>query len=428
MQNIESPAPPKSPAPVGKSVSRASRQSFVAAKDSRNRKIPGLYTRGRRYYGQVWAERGPGLPKTARRFPLMDEDGQPVAGLTAAREALDRLRADKHRGALPAAGQKPAFDKLAADYLTSAATRTKRARTQAGEKRLLDLWVAHLGALRVDRIGTPHLADFKERRLAGCTLGGKTYAPASLRTVALDMVTLRNVLKFGVDRGDLAELPRFPKVKSPKPPRRPLLTAGQFEDLLCACFAVQSDGEPLTKNAEQMADYLRFLAYTGAREQSALRVKWNHVSFEARRVYIGAPEGFAAAAAGSIGEGGEDKGHGAPYINFSPALEALLLDMKRHRASDCSWLFPSPQRGKRDIPARNFRQSLLYIRECAGVPWVGFHDLRHFFASTCIMAGVDFMTTARWLGHKDGGILVGKVYGHLVDEHRQRMADRLDFA
>jgi hypothetical protein len=30
-----------------------------------------------------------------------------------------------------------------------------------------------------------------------------------------------------------------------------------------------------------------------------------------------------------------------------------------------------------------------------------------------------------WLGHKDGGILIGKVYGHLLDEHRQKMAAKL---
>jgi hypothetical protein len=29
------------------------------------------------------------------------------------------------------------------------------------------------------------------------------------------------------------------------------------------------------------------------------------------------------------------------------------------------------------------------------------------------------MTIAAWLGHKDGGILVGKVYGHLLDDHRK---------
>ena len=43
------------------------------------------------------------------------------------------------------------------------------------------------------------------------------------------------------------------------------------------------------------------------------------------------------------------------------------------------------------------------------------------------MAGIDFLTIAAWLGHKDGGILVGKVYGHLLDEHRSNAAKQVHF-
>src|SRR5439155_12175621 len=57
----------------------------------------------------------------------------------------------------------------------------------------------------------------------------------------------------------------------------------------------------------------------------------------------------------------------------------------------------------------------------------GFHDLRHHFISYAVMSGVDFMTIARWAGHKDGGILIGKVYGHLADWHRKAQAARLNF-
>jgi hypothetical protein len=41
------------------------------------------------------------------------------------------------------------------------------------------------------------------------------------------------------------------------------------------------------------------------------------------------------------------------------------------------------------------------------------------------MAGVDYMTLAQWAGHSDGGVLIGKVYGHLSDDHRKRMAQRM---
>jgi hypothetical protein len=31
------------------------------------------------------------------------------------------------------------------------------------------------------------------------------------------------------------------------------------------------------------------------------------------------------------------------------------------------------------------------------------------------------------VGHKDGGVLIGKVYGHLANEHRKAMAERVNF-
>jgi hypothetical protein len=44
------------------------------------------------------------------------------------------------------------------------------------------------------------------------------------------------------------------------------------------------------------------------------------------------------------------------------------------------------------------------------------------------MSGIDYMTIARWVGHKDGGVLIGRVYGHLNDEHAKRQAKRLRLA
>ena len=41
------------------------------------------------------------------------------------------------------------------------------------------------------------------------------------------------------------------------------------------------------------------------------------------------------------------------------------------------------------------------------------------------MGGIDYMTIAHWLGHSDGGVLIGKTYGHLNDKHKARMADGL---
>jgi integrase len=53
--------------------------------------------------------------------------------------------------------------------------------------------------------------------------------------------------------------------------------------------------------------------------------------------------------------------------------------------------------------------------------------LRHLFATRCIESGVDIPTVSRWLGHKDGGALAMKTYGHLRDEHSQAMAAKVAF-
>jgi len=52
--------------------------------------------------------------------------------------------------------------------------------------------------------------------------------------------------------------------------------------------------------------------------------------------------------------------------------------------------------------------------------------LRRVFA-VAIESGVDIPTVSRWLGHKDGGALAMKTYGHLRNEHSQAMAQKVKF-
>jgi integrase len=62
-----------------------------------------------------------------------------------------------------------------------------------------------------------------------------------------------------------------------------------------------------------------------------------------------------------------------------------------------------------------------------GIARLTHHDLRHLFATRCIESGVDIPTVSRWLGHKDGGALAMKVYGHLRDSHSAEMALKVRF-
>jgi integrase len=62
-----------------------------------------------------------------------------------------------------------------------------------------------------------------------------------------------------------------------------------------------------------------------------------------------------------------------------------------------------------------------------GMERIVHHDLRHLFATICIESGVDIPTVSRWLGHKDGGALAMKTYGHLRREHSIAQAQRVTF-
>src|SRR5947208_13785494 len=101
------------------------RAQFIAARDSRNRRIPGLYLRSGRYYAQLWVDLGNGK-KAARRFPLRDGDNQPVRTLAAAREALEIKRHERRENQLPAIGYKPLFSDYCATYFEKAKVQRDR--------------------------------------------------------------------------------------------------------------------------------------------------------------------------------------------------------------------------------------------------------------------------------------------------------------
>ena len=372
-----------------KGIHRAA--TFEAVHDSRKRKITGLWQRGSRYYAQLRVDTGDG--RTAPRRVALT-----AATLDEAKAELERTRTQRNDGRLPRTGFRPKFDDFAHEYLAGSTLAQKKTSTQGIERQAIRRWITHLGGVRIDKITAPMIHSYRERRLAMNRMA---------RTVNLDVIALRNVLKLAVERGFIERLPEVRQLKQKPSERRPLLTRAEFAALIAA-----TEGGA-TKNSMLFAFYLRFLALTGSREKEALSVRWADVDFGRETV--------------TIGSGGVAKNHRARDVDFSPELKSLLNELAAARPPDTAWLFPSPQRGEKDIPAKRLRESLNLVRKKAGMPDFGFHDLRHFFASQCVMAGIDFMTISQWLGHSDGGILVGKVYGHLADTHKKAAAQKLTF-
>jgi integrase len=385
--------------------------TFAKVLDGRKQPIRGLWVRNGRYYAQLTIEDSKTGNKSVRRVPLLDKEQKPVDTAAQAVAAFDRLKVNRTDDALPVLIRTPKFSDFADKYLTGIkiGEGTKKAGTIEKEESHLRLWKKHLGSVRLDKIKKIHVLDFREKRLE---------SGVSARTVNLDVIAFRNVMKRAIDDGWIQLLPthglRPLKVKTVK---KNLFTTAELDAFCKAAFNKRTNdkGElvPVSKNAVEFVDYIKLMAYSGARRNEALALRWNDVDFEKGQLTIGAD--------------GDTKNSTARTVDFNPMLRAHLTDMATRLAPDSQWLFPSPQRGERDVHVQTFRESLTLARTQAKMLKFNFHDLRHHFISMAVMSGIDYMTIAAWVGHKDGGVLIGKVYGHLADTHKKAMAEKMTF-
>ncbi len=190
--------------------------------------------------------------------------------------------------------------------------------------------------------------------------------------------------------------------------KRPLFTKEELEHLCRVATQKNADGTPKYRNGELLADAIRFMRTTGARVTSALSTRWEDVNWQQRPVHLRNTK--------------YDKN---VVVDFSDELEVVLKEMYARRLPDSDCMFPAASDEAGNIGS--LRGTFEKVREEAGLPNIHFHDTRHHFISECVMSGVDFMTIARWVGHSDGGMLIGKVYSHLSNEHAQRAAKKVTF-
>jgi integrase len=213
------------------------------------------------------------------------------------------------------------------------------------------------------------------------------------------VLVLRKVLDVAMEFGALYDNPaRFisrarPRQRNPELPNREL-----FEKWVSTMDTL-GDGW-----CKASADFVRFLAFSGLRKGEAARVAWRDVDLGRGTIVVRGDE-----------ETGTKNGE-TRQIPIVPEMGVLLNRLRSEsggqpeakvaRVSECQ--------GNMDRAASRI-----------GMKRITHHDLRHLFATRCIESGVDIPTVSRWLGHKDGGALAMKVYGHLQDAHSTEMAKRV---
>jgi integrase len=163
-----------------------------------------------------------------------------------------------------------------------------------------------------------------------------------------------------------------------------------------------------SRDSRNCADFILGLAVTGMRKGEANALEWRDVDFGAGEIVV----------RGDIHTG--TKNWQLRRVPLIPDARGLLQRMRDERADEP--LNANVFRVRESQKALN--------RACAkvGAAHITHHDLRHLFATRCIESGVDIPTVSRWLGHKDGGALAMKTYGHLRREHSIAQAQRVTFA
>ena len=321
--------------------------------------------------------------------------GNCSAGAEGSRQAPE----ERNRNVLPVLKRTPKLAEYVQTYLAHYAKLpdAKRPATIAKECGALTRWAAYMGETRLDRITKAQINVFR---------GNRQSEGISGRTVNLDVIALNNLFKMAVDDGWLKHLPTE-NLRPLKwiPKRRRLVSVDEIKK-------IREAAKTASKNGQQASDYLWLMACAGTRRSETLRLRCEDVDFERGLLRVGW-DGLAKY--GSLKQ-----------VDLNSELEAHLRAMQTRRAPDSQWLFPSPQRGAKDICAKTFKASIRKAAESCGLGDVTNHDCRHSFISYCVMSGIDFMTIARWVGHKDGGVLIGSTYGHLSNDHAKKQAQRVN--
>ena len=252
----------------------------------------------------------------------------------------------------------------------------------------------------------PGLSETEVRRIAqnDCKKWARAYAKAASPTRYNNTVAiLRHVLNVAIEAGVIYSNPAVVvKRAAVRGKQISLPTTKKFN----AMIAEMRGGH--SRDSINCADLAAGLAFTGCRVGEAREIAWRDVDFDAGEIVV-----HGDAKTGT-------KNWELRRVPLIPDARTLFQRMRSERSRE-------------SLDAKLFcvgecQKSLDRACKKVGTDRITHHDLRHLFATRCIESGVDVPTVSRWLGHKDGGALAMKTYGHLRREHSIAQAQKVSFA
>ena len=249
----------------------------------------------------------------------------------------------------------------------------------------------HFGRVPIRTISSRHYEAWLTKR-------GKVISPSSYKH---ERRVLLAVLDYAVREGLLLDNPAREVVPIRKIPKSKIVipTRDQFTKLVETIR--QAD-----VRAKSAGNLVELLGYSGMRLGEGVNLTHGDIDWDRNNFTV---------------TGGE-RGTKNLEVRVVPLFPAMRELLERIQGG------ATPAPSDRVIPIDNAKRAIITACQKAKLPEFMHHSFRHYFCSNAIEAGIDFKVIASWLGHKDGGYLVAKTYGHLRDAHSFEMAKRMTFS
>lgn len=169
--------------------------------------------------------------------------------------------------------------------------------------------------------------------------------------------------------------------------------------------------------------FVRVAAVTGARRGELCALRWRHVDYANATVHI-------AGALGMTPTGlveGPTKTHAEQRLSIDATTVELLRSLRDGQGED--WFVFSHDDGLSPWRPDYATHAFARLTDELDLPGLRLHDLRHFAATTMLLAGIDVRTASGRLGHARASTTLD-VYAHYTqpaDRHAAAtLADALD--
>lgn len=288
----------------------------------------------------------------------------------------------------PASRAKTPLEKIKERYLKH--SRTIHPSTTYNYNRItLDRFCSWVGSKTADPLA---IENYKEHRLLTVTR----------ETVNREYNTIRSMFNMAVvwemlDSNPCHEVKRYRIARTRKAPN--YFTKAQIDLILYKCESY-------------LHDIILFAVHTGLRRTELVYLQWRDINFR----------NWTAAVQAKDELNWQPKSGRMRVVPIPKACHRMLLERKAESLSE--FVFANqlgrPRLNNLNRDFRNFLKDIGLYKK--GMGW---HSLRHSFASHLAMAGVPLNTIGELLGHSDPKTT--RIYSHLSPSHLKDATDKLDF-